>query len=131
MGGDTFSQSGGRRFHLRQSNIAAKAIGGSSSSFQKKESASMEFTRSKTRGIYTSRLLVALAFGVGTIYVLLKHVPHGTLYWIQLSSLAGLTTLTLSFPVCWMLFPDRHPVHRALAVHGNATALASHLDTEM
>jgi len=128
----TFGQSGGSRFHLRQSEIATDAIGGSFSPFQReKKSAPMEFTNLKTRGIYTSRLLVALVFGVGTIYLLLKHVPHGTPYWIQLSGLVGLTVLALSIPVCWMLFPHRHPVHRALAVHGDVTALASQLNAEM
>lgn len=90
----------------------------------------MEFTRSKTRGIYVSRLLVALVFGVGTIYVLVRRVPHEDLYWFQLSSLAALTILTLSFPVRWMLFPHRHPV-QALAVHGDAAALAGQLNAEM
>lgn len=85
----------------------------------------MEFTRSKTCAISASHLLAAFVCGVATIYLLLKHVPHGTSYWIQLSGIAGLTILALSFPGCWMLFPHRHPVHRALAVHGDVTALRS------
>jgi hypothetical protein len=91
----------------------------------------MEFTSSKTRALYTSHLLAALVSAAATIYLLLKHVPHGTLYWIQLGGIVALTILVLSFPACWMLFPHRHPVHRALAVHGDATALASQLNTEM
>ena len=91
----------------------------------------MEFTKSKTRQIYTSRLLVALGFGVGTIYVLVRRVPHEGFYWFQLGSLAALTILTLSFPVGWMLFPHRHPVHRALAVHGDASELTGQLNAEM
>jgi hypothetical protein len=50
----------------------------------------MEFTSSKTRAIYTSHLLAALVSAAATIYLLWKHVPHGTLYWIQLSGIVAL-----------------------------------------
>jgi hypothetical protein len=111
--------------------ITTITLGASFSAFQRKESAPMEFISSKRRAISASLLLAALVPAVATIYLLLKHVPHGTLYWIQLSGIVGLTILALSFPACWVLFPHRHPVHRALAVHGDATALASQLNAEM
>ena len=59
----------------------------------------MEFTRSKTRQIYASHLIAALVSAVALVYLLLKHVPHGTLYWVQLGGFVGFTVLILSFPV--------------------------------
>jgi hypothetical protein len=91
----------------------------------------VEFTKSKTRAISISHLLAAFVAGAGTVYFLIEHLPHGTVYWIQLSGMVGLTILALSFPTFWMLFPNRHPVHRALAAHGDATALASQLNAEI
>jgi hypothetical protein len=34
-------------------------------------------------------------------------------------------------PLAWILFPHRHPVYRALTVHGEARSIAKTLDREM
>lgn len=91
----------------------------------------MEFTTQKKHTITASYLLAACVFGGGTIYLLLKHAPHGKLYWFQLSGLLGMTTLLLGVVTYWMVFPQRHPVDRALAVHGDVAALAERLNAEM
>lgn len=91
----------------------------------------MEFTAQKKHTVTASYLLAACVFGGGTIYLLLKHAPHGKLYWFQLSGLLGMTILLLGVVTYWMVFPHRHPVDRALAVHGDAAALAERLNAEM
>ena len=91
----------------------------------------MEFTKQKKNTITVGYVLAACVSGGATIYLLLKHAPHGTLYWFQLSALLGMTILLLGGVGYWIAYPHTHPVDRALAVHGDGAALAERLNAEM
>jgi hypothetical protein len=89
------------------------------------------FTKLKTRTVSSSCLFVALVFGSGAVYLLSKHTLHTAFFWWRFGLLIGLAILSSGFPFTWLLAPNKHPVRRALAVHGDAQKVAAQLDVEM
>lgn len=76
-----------------------------------------------------SRFSIAVVFAAGTIYLL--SAPREPFYKWQLIFLVGLTFLSAAFPLSWVFFPQKRPVYRALAAHGDARSTADRLDAEM
>lgn len=89
------------------------------------------FTTLKIWTLNIQWLLTALLFGAGAAYVYVRSKSGGEFYSWQVILCAGSAVLLAAFPLAWTVFPNRHPVRRALAAHGDADRIASRLDAEM